>query len=153
MARRILTGLRYPASEVAMVTLLVETHMQLHAYSSEWSDGAVRRLCLRLGQHMENALALARADAAGHSYDGSSSNSPKFDALEWRLQQLGSEQVGIMKSPLSGDDLMQHYSRPAGPWIRKVKDRLLEEVLEGNLLQDDIASAWTVADRVLDDGC
>jgi poly(A) polymerase len=152
MSRRIMTSLRYPTSEVETVTLLVATHMQLHAYSPEWSDGAVRRLCLRLGHHVESALALARADAAGHSDDGSSNNSPKFDALERRLQQLGSEQVRTMKSPLSGRDLMQHYSRPAGPWVGKVKDRLLEEVLDGKLRQDDAASAWSIADRVLEDG-
>jgi poly(A) polymerase len=152
MARRILTGLRYPTSDIDTVTLLVETHMQLHAFSRDWSDGAVRRLCLRLGTRMESALALARADAAGHAQDGSSVNSPKFDALEDRLKQLGSDHVQTMRSPLSGDDLMRHYSRPAGPWIRVVKDRLLDEVLEGTLSQDDPDAAWAVADRAMREG-
>jgi poly(A) polymerase len=149
MARQILTGLRYPSAIVDAVTLLVETHMQIHAFSTEWSDGAIRRLCLRLGSCLEEAILLARADAAGHSLDGRSANSPKFDELERRLRELDSAQVQAMKSPLSGEDLMERYARPPGPWIREIKERLLEEVLEGNLSPDDRDGAWEVADRLL----
>jgi poly(A) polymerase len=152
IARRVLISLRYPSSMVEAVTLLVETHMQTHAFSAEWSDGALRRLCLRLGSHMEEAILLARADAAGHSADGSSFNSPKLDELERRLRELDSEQVQRMKSPLSGDDLMKRYGRPPGPWIREVKERLLDEVLEGNLRPDDEAGAWALADRLVANG-
>jgi poly(A) polymerase len=152
IARHVLTGLRYPSSVVDGVALLVETHMQMHAFSAEWSDGAVRRLCLRLGAHMEEAILLARADAAGHSVEGSSLNSPKFDELERRLRELDSEQLQRMKSPLSGDDLMRRYGRPPGPWIREIKERLLDEVIEGNLEPGDEAAAWEMADRLLSNG-
>lgn len=152
LAGQILTGLRYPGSVVDTVALLVESHMQLHAYTPDWSDGAVRRLQLRLGARMDSALELARSDAAGHSADGSSTNSPKFDRLENRLQQVGVEQVQEMKSPLSGVELMRRYSRPPGPWIRKIKDRLLDDVLEGTLKQDDTESAWAIADSIVKDG-
>ncbi len=151
IARQTLTGLRYPGTVVETVAKLVETHMQLHAFSPDWSDGAVRRLCLRLGGDMDIAVELARADAAGHSHDGTSVNSRRFDELEHRLRALGSEQIRSMKSPLSGDDLMMHYSRPPGPWIQMVKDRLLEAVLDGTLEHDDAESAWTIADRVLEE--
>jgi poly(A) polymerase len=152
IARRVLTGLRYPSSVVDGVALLVETHMQMHAFSAEWSDGAVRRLCLRLGAHAEEAILLARADAAGHSVDGSSFNSPKLDELERRLRELDSDEVQQMKSPLSGDDLMRRYGRPPGPWIREIKERLLDEVIEGNLEPGDEATAWEMADRFVTNG-
>src|SRR5438309_2820929 len=45
LARQVLSGLRYPSTVIESVALLVETHMQMHAFSAEWSDGAVRRLC------------------------------------------------------------------------------------------------------------
>lgn len=151
VARRVLTGLRYPGTVVDAVAMLVETHMQLHAFSRDWSDGAVRRLCLRLGERMGAALELARADAAGHSVDGTSMNSPKFDELERRLHDLGSEQIQIMKSPLHGDELMEHYSRAPGPWIKKVKDGLLDAVLEGSLQPDDKGAAWAIADGILEE--
>jgi poly(A) polymerase len=152
IARKVLTGLRYPSKVSDSVVLLVETHMQIHAFSSEWSDGAVRRLCLRLGPYMEDAILLARADAAGHSADGTSANSPKLDELERRLRNLDSEEVQSLKSPLSGDELMRRYSRPPGPWIREVKERLLDQVLEGKLEPDDTEAAWIVADTLVTDG-
>jgi poly(A) polymerase len=101
---------------------------------------------------VEDAILLARADAAGHSADGTSANSPKFDELERRLRDLDSEQVQSLKSPLSGDELMRRYSRSPGPWIREVKERLLDQVLEGKLEPDDTEAAWMVADTLVRDG-
>ena len=149
VARRILRNLRYPATDIEDVFLLINTHMQIHAYSPEWSDGAVRRLCLRLGQRVEAALELARADAGGHSADGESYNAPKYGALEERVERLGSDTVQTMRSPLSGDDLIAHYGRAPGPWVGAIKAKLLDEVVEGNLGPDDMDEAWRIADRVL----
>ncbi len=115
IARDTLVQLRYPGVLIDEVVLLVETHMQLHAFSPEWSDGAVRRLSLRLGTNTSRAIELARADASGHSEVGLSSNSPKFDLLEERLAELSSTQTAPLQSPLTGDDLMLRYARPPGP--------------------------------------
>lgn len=148
IARDVLSGLRYSSDFVAHVVLLVGTHMQMHAYSEEWSDGAVRRLMLRLGDLLPDALQLARADAAGHGLDGHGENAPKFDALEARVEALNNATVQGLASPLSGDDLMARYSRPPGPWIRTIKEALLDEVVEGRLRPDDRAGAWIIADRL-----
>ncbi|HEX6506487.1 MAG TPA: hypothetical protein VF221_02540, partial [Chloroflexota bacterium] len=126
-----------------------ESHMQLHAYSTEWSDGALRRLCLRLGPLLDDAIMLARADAAGHTVDGRSANAPKFNELERRVAQIDREGVGELKSPLNGDDLMSRYNRPPGPWIRTVKSRLMDEVFEGRLRPDDTEAAWRIADELI----
>jgi poly(A) polymerase len=149
IAREVLRDLRYPNQVIDDVCTLVESHMQLHGYSSEWTDGAVRRLMLRLGPLLEPALELVRADAAGHSPDRRSANAPKFDALCARIALLETEPARRARSPLSGDDLMARYSRPPGPWIREVKERLLDEVLEGHLRLDDRQLAWQIADEVI----
>ncbi|MGI8825962.1 MAG: CCA tRNA nucleotidyltransferase [Chloroflexota bacterium] len=146
MAREILLGLRYPQRFVDDVTLLVSTHMNLHAYTDEWSDGAVRRLMLRLGDHYDDAVSLARADAIGHSPFGHSYNAPKFDALEERVRLLDQNTVSALRSPLSGDDLMQHFGRPPGPWIKRIKDALLDKVVDGLLRVDDRGAAWRLAE-------
>lgn len=146
--RAILRGLRYPQTLVEQVALLVESHMQVHAYSREWSDGAVRRLALRLGDCLDDALALARADAEGHGGAGSSINAPRLAELQARIAALETEPTE-MRSPLSGDDLMQRYQRPPGRWIGVIKAALENEVMEGRLLPDDVESAWTLADRLV----
>ncbi len=122
--------------------------MQVHAYSAEWSDGAIRRLVLRLGPLVPSAIQLARADAAGHSATGHTANGPKLDRLEERIVTLGAEPAESFRSPLSGDQLMARYGRAPGPWIGQIKDALLEEVLDGRLRSDDIPAAWRLADEL-----
>lgn len=148
VAREILVGLRYPGQLVDAVSLLVETHMQIHAYNDAWSDGAVRRLLLRLGPLMPGAIDLSRADASGHSSDGTSWNAPKFGALTRRIDELEREPVEEMRSPLSGDDLMRRFELPPGAWIRSIKDALNEEVLEGRLRPHDREAAWKLAEAL-----
>jgi len=148
MATEILVGLRYPGQVVDAVSLLVETHMQIHAYHDDWSDGAVRRLLLRLGPLMADAIDLSRADASGHSSDGTSWNVPKFVALTDRIDELEREPVEEMRSPLSGNDLMQRFELPPGAWIRPIKDALNEEVLEGRLRPHDREAAWKLAEAL-----
>jgi poly(A) polymerase len=149
IARDVLTGLRYSKAEVDSVALLVETHMQLHSYNPEWSDGAVRRLALRLGPLTDLAIALARADGAGHSLDRTSANSPKFDALEDRIRSLDEDHVKRPTSPISGDDLMERYGRPPGQWIKRVKERICDAIIDGVLDPGDVQGAWAIADAVI----
>jgi poly(A) polymerase len=149
VARDVLTGLRYSNNLVDAVALLVETHMQLHSYTPGWSDGAVRRLMMRLGPLMEEAVLLARADAAGHSLRGVSENAPKFDHLQERLRRLEEDGVEILVSPLTGHDLMERYNRGPGPWIRRIKDALRDAVVEGRLAPGDKDAAWKMADALL----
>ena len=148
MAAEVLRDLRYPNTFVEDVALLVQIHMHIHAYSRDWSDGAVRRLILKLGERCAAALALVRADAKGHSDDGTSMNGAKFDELETRITAL-SEETSKYSSPLTGNDLMQRYQRPAGSWIGTVKQRLLDEVVEGQLRPDDVEGAWTIVHEML----
>jgi poly(A) polymerase len=148
-AVEILSGLRYSNQIVEQVATLIETHMQVHSYSSEWSDGAVRRLAMRLGYLLPAALSLARADAAGHSISGQSANAEKIDLLEARIRSLGQSGEAQARSPLNGDELMTRYGRPPGPWIREIKSALEDEVIEGRLKPDDLSGAWKVADQIV----
>lgn len=149
LACETLEDLRYPNALVSNVALLVGTHMQLHSYSSEWSDGAVRRLMLRLGPLLPRAIELARADARGHSLGGRSTGTPRFDELEARVRLLEQDGVLTVSSPLSGHDLMERYGRGPGPWIRAVKTALEREVIDGRLAPSDRESAWRIADDLV----
>jgi len=146
-ARELLTGLRMPGELVEGVVLLIETHMQVHAYTADWSDGAVRRLMNRLGRHFEAALELARSDAAAHDW-GRSRNEPKLEALEQRARRLRME-VPEVRSPLNGEQLMARYGLGPGRWIAAVKETLTEQVMEGQLRLDDEDQAWAEADRLM----
>lgn len=68
------------------------------------------------------------------------------DHLEQRCHEL-EEQAEIAKlhSPLDGHELMTMFERPPGPWLGKVKNYLLDLVLDGELDQDDKARGAELA--------
>lgn len=148
-ARQVLSSLRYSKQQVDEVALLVETHMQLHAYAPEWSDGAVRRLMLRLGGLWDYAIALARSDAAGHGTGDDTATRAKFEALDARARALSTEQNDRVTSPLTGKDLMARYDRGPGPWIKAIKDAICEALIEGHLAPNDAVGAWRIADEAI----
>jgi poly(A) polymerase len=55
--------------------------------------------------------------------------------------------VERLESPLSGDDLMKHFDRGPGRWIKSLKDYLQDEVVEGRLGKDDEEKAGKLADE------
>ncbi len=147
IARDILSSLRMPNALIESVFDLVETHMQVHAYNDEWSDGAVRRLMNRLGSNFNLALALARSDASAHGAEPYW-NWPKLDRLSERAEQLRVD-VPEVRSPLTGQQLMDRYGRGPGKWIGIVKAALAEKVLEGQLGPHDEGTALEEADQLM----
>ena len=145
-AAAILNSLAASNELTGAVRLLVQTHMQLHQYTPEWSDGAVRRLCWKLGNNFDRAIELAQADARGHGENPWS----RSGAAELRQRAMAlTESLPEATSPLDGQELMDHYGRPPGPWIATVKDALTDLVTEGRLGPEDKDGAWTEADRLM----
>ncbi|MHB8573623.1 MAG: CCA tRNA nucleotidyltransferase [Candidatus Dormibacteria bacterium] len=138
MTRAALSRLRFPGDDVEAVTRLVEMHMRPVAYDGDWNDSAVRRLVHDADLLFEDLLEVAHADMRASAF-------PEPDRvldLGQRAEKLGRDEVRRLVSPLDGQDLMDRFGRPAGPWIRRVKEALIDAVLEGELTADPEA-AWT----------
>jgi poly(A) polymerase len=54
--------------------------------------------------------------------------------------------VERLDSPLDGNDLMRHFGREPGRWIKDLKDFLQNEVIEGRLREDDTEKAYELAE-------
>ena len=63
---------------------------------------------------------------------------------------LAAQDIARLQSPIDGDELMALFGRPPGPWIRPVKDYLLGLVLDGELAEDDVESARSLARAFLE---
>jgi len=86
-------------------------------------------------------LGIAGRDGASAGLAGA-----RVDALMARCAAIeAQEEVAKIKSPLDGNELMALFNRPPGPWIRPLKEYLLNLVLDGQLAQDDVATATTLA--------
>ncbi|GAC1431065.1 MAG: CCA tRNA nucleotidyltransferase [Chloroflexota bacterium] len=137
MARGILKRLRFDHAFIDDVGDLVAKHMRINTYSG-WTDGAVRRFMREAGGQLENLFALSRADVTSQRPERVQAVLRGVDELEQRVATIAAqEEVAKLRSPLDGNDLMVLFDRPAGPWIRPIKDYLLDLVLDGQLGQDD----------------
>jgi len=150
MARRILGELHQPSELIDRVERLVGLHLRANAYEGVWTDSAVRRFVLEVGDELiEDLLALSRADVTTGRVERRQAIARSVAELERRIQELGAqEDIARIASPLDGADLMRLFERGPGPWIQPIKDHLRELVIDGELGAGDQAAAKPIAQRL-----
>jgi poly(A) polymerase len=158
IARRAMRRLAYPRDEIDAVAHLVAHHMRPMGYAvgrDPWSDSAVRRFIrdthLARGErelaNVDMLLKLARADITGSAPRRRRIAEESWRSLRERVDEvLAEDTVEKLRSPLDGNDLMAHFGRGPGRWIKGIKDYLENEVVEGRLAQDDTEGALRLAE-------
>jgi poly(A) polymerase len=150
MARDILKRLHFDRSFIDNVSLLVKLHMRANAYTSDWTDGAVRRLMLDVGPNLQDLLDLSQADITSYRVDKITRATARVAELSQRCQHLKDEAERIpLRSPLDGNELMAMFGRGPGPWLRPIKDHLLSLVIDGMLSPDDKEQAAKIAETMI----
>jgi poly(A) polymerase len=129
IAQAALERLRFSQKEIDAVVTLVRLHLRPVFYRSEWTDGAVRRLARDAGAQLERLMALAGADLGASAYP----HPEKLDELKVRLGAVLSEQPSRLTSPISGEDIMRALRIAPGPTVGRIKERLNELVLDGEV--------------------
>lgn len=129
MATVALQRLRFSQKEVDQVAGLVRLHLRPVYYSSQWSDGAVRRLARDAGPLLGQLMALARSDIAASAYP----EPEKLDELQARLDAVLSEKPSRIAPLVSGEDVMRVLGIGPGPEVGRVKQRLQELVIDGEI--------------------
>ena len=132
LATGALSRLRFPIKEIEVVARLVQLHLRPVYYRSDWSDGAVRRLAREAGPQLQRLMRLARADLAASAYP----EPGKLDELDRRLRGVLSEKPSRLASPVDGQDIMRVRGIDAGPEVGRIKARLTELVMEGEIPAD-----------------
>jgi poly(A) polymerase len=129
MARSALERLRFSQKEIEAVVLLVRLHLRPVYYSSEWSDGAVRRLARDAGDQLDRLMALARADIAASAYP----EPEKLDELQARIEAALHERPSRLAPVVTGEDVMRVRGIGPGPDVGRIKQRLQELVIDGEI--------------------
>lgn len=142
LARSILSRLRLDGQTVEAVFRVVEAHARPAHYDGTWTDGAVRRLMLDLGAALPSLLALARADVTSARAHVRERARQRIAGLEAHIERLrAQENLARLVSPLDGNDLIALFGQPPGPWIKPIKERLRDLVIDGRLNPEDKAAA------------
>jgi poly(A) polymerase len=151
MTRDILKRLHFDRDFIESVSKIVRLHMRANAYTSDWTDGAVRRLMLDSGNDLPDLLDLSQADITSYRADKVTRAVARVTELRERCQRLQEEAERVpLRSPLDGNELMSIFGRGPGPWLRPIKDHLLGMVIDGALAPDDKEEAVKIARAMLD---
>jgi poly(A) polymerase len=129
IARQALERLRFSQKEIDVVTGLIRLHLRPVFYSSEWTDGAVRRLARDAGPLLGRLMALARADISASAYP----DREKLDDLQRRLDEVSREEPSRLAPLISGEEIMRIRAIGPGPEVGRIKQKLEELVLDGDL--------------------
>jgi poly(A) polymerase len=130
LAEEALGRLRFSKAEGGRVARLVRLHMRPVYYQpGEWKDGAIRKLAKDAGDLLWPLLELARADIAASAYP----EPEKIDDLAERLQRVLSESPSRLSLPISGKEIMARRGLPPGPEVGRIKARLEQLVMDGEL--------------------
>jgi hypothetical protein len=74
-------------------------------------------------------MALARADIGASAYP----EPEKLDELQARLDTVLAEKPSRLSSPIDGEDIMRVRRIPPGPEVGRIKERLTELVMDGQI--------------------
>lgn len=150
VARQVLRRLRYPNDFIDYLVHLVRLHQRIPGYDSSWTDGGVRRFVRDAGEALNDLFTFAEADQTGKNEKKNAMYQNRRRELKSRIEKLEAEaEIAKIRPPLDGAELMKIFNRPAGPWIKPIKEHLLELVLDGKLAQDDTAEAEKIARELI----
>jgi poly(A) polymerase len=146
LAKRALRRLKQDRDLEQRVRLLVAMHLRAAGYDDSWTDSAVRRLALEAGDAFDDLLDLTAADVTSARAAKQAAAEARVAALRARHARLLEEAaLDELQSPLDGDELMAMFGLPPGIWIKVVKHRLRELVIDGELPIGDAAAAASLA--------
>ena len=131
MARERLSALRYPNVLIDDVCTLIELHLRFHGYGEGWSDSAVRRYVRDAGHLLDDLNQLTRADVTTRNQRKADWFRRLQDELEERIAALAAaENLGAMRPPLDGRQVMEHLGLEPGPAVGEALAFLMEVRLD-----------------------
>ncbi|HYI15865.1 MAG TPA: HD domain-containing protein [Thermomicrobiales bacterium] len=146
LARRLMRRLKQEKALEERVRRLVAMHLRAAGYDDSWTDSAVRRLALEAGDAFEDLLDLAAADVTSARAERVAAAQARVAGLRAHFDRLQEQaELDALQSPLDGDELMAMFDLPPGIWIKIVKERLRELVIDDELKIGDKSTAERLA--------
>ena len=134
------------------VKKLVRLHLRpIALVSDEVSDSAVRRLIYEAGDDIDDLMLLCRADITSKNDWKVKTYRNNFDRVESKIEEVEEkDQMRNWKNPISGEDIMKALNTKPGPVIGRIKDRIKDAILDGEVA-NNYDDAYQYLLRIKDD--
>lgn len=127
--------LRMSRDDIRYVSHLVRWHLQpIALMDSGVTDNAVRRLIVSVGDPLKDLLILCRADITTGNQQKKERRLKNYDHLDERINAVfEKDTMRAFQSPIRGEEIMQETGLKAGPTIGKIKKRIEDAILDGEI--------------------
>ncbi len=135
MLPAIFKRLRLPNDWLKYAQKLTRLHLRPIALTEEeCTDSAYRRLLVQAGEDLDDLLTFCRADITSRNPQRRRKYLKRFDFVVQRLKEVEEkDRMRAFQSPVRGEEIMQVCQIPPGPLVGKIKRRIEEAILEGEI--------------------
>jgi len=135
MFGRIGRSLKLPVTTIKYVQKLIRLHLRPIALAAEnVTDSAIRRLMVEAGDLIDDLLTLCRADITSQNPRKVKEYLANFDRVEKRIKEVEEkDKLRQFKPAMTGDDIMKILNIPPGPLVGKIKQAIVDAILDGKI--------------------
>jgi len=135
MLKKIVPRMKLPGEFLRYGKKLTQLHMRpLQLIGEEVTDSAIRRLLVEAGDHVQDLMTLCRADITSGNPKRVKSHLDNFDYVSRRMQEVEEkDRMRAFQSPVRGDEIMAVCGIGPGPEVGRLKKKIEEAILEGEI--------------------
>ncbi|MDR1122828.1 MAG: CCA tRNA nucleotidyltransferase [Endomicrobium sp.] len=133
-SEHILKRLRYPKDFIIRVSSIIKNHISTKIYTSGWSDNAIRKFFKKCGNEFNLIMEFSKVNY------GKINDENRIAKLNERIENLKLKNMLYPKGEMfSGKELIEIFDKPAGKWIKIVKNKIEELQIENPKITKDKA--------------
>lgn len=135
MMKKIFTKMKLPLSQLNFVEKLIRLHLRPIALVSEIvTDSAIRRLSANAGEHLDDLIALCRADITSKNLFKVSKYLNNYDIVMQKVKDVQEkDNLRTFQSPVRGEEIMEICNLKPSKKVGDIKHAIEEAILDGKI--------------------